>query len=184
MEKPVVTHPPVHSKVVLAGQAPGVKEPALGYPFAWTAGKTLFKWLQEHCEITEEQFRRKVYIASVCRCFPGKHPGGGGGDRVPDKEEIKNCSTWMASEFSLLQPELVIAVGKLSISQFVTFKKLTEVIGGKLRVERFGHAFDIVPLPHPSGASTWPRKEPGKALTRRALRRIKEHPAFQEVLYD
>ena len=47
MHKPVVSGGPVVSKVLLVGQAPGDKEPIMGRPFAWTAGKTLFKWFEE-----------------------------------------------------------------------------------------------------------------------------------------
>src|SRR5580658_1750335 len=44
MGKPVVVGRPVTSRIMLVGQAPGDKEPLMGRPFAWTAGKTLFKW--------------------------------------------------------------------------------------------------------------------------------------------
>ncbi|HBH35783.1 MAG TPA: uracil-DNA glycosylase, partial [Gammaproteobacteria bacterium] len=37
---------------------------------------------------------------------------------------------------------------------------------------------DVIALPHPSGLSTWHRTEPGKTLLTRALRLIKEHPAW------
>jgi len=45
------------------------------------------------------------------------------------------------------------------------------------------NAFDIIPLPHPSGASTWPRTEPGKSLLSHALNIIKEHPAWIQATY-
>ena len=44
MQGPVVSGGAVASKVLLVGQAPGDKEPRLGRPFAWTAGRTLFRW--------------------------------------------------------------------------------------------------------------------------------------------
>src|SRR5258706_1873164 len=77
MQKPVVSGGPVLSKVMLVGQAPGDKEPRLNRPFAWTAGKTLFRWFEESCGISEADFRARIYMAAVCRCFPGKKPGGG-----------------------------------------------------------------------------------------------------------
>ncbi len=43
MTPPPITPGLVHSRVLLVGQAPGSREPALGKPFAWTAGKTLFR---------------------------------------------------------------------------------------------------------------------------------------------
>jgi uracil-DNA glycosylase len=177
---PVVS-PPVHTKVIIVGQAPGVREPELQRPFAWTAGKTLFKWFESVSGADEETMRRAVYFAAVCRCFPGKGAKGGG-DRVPDAGEIKNCSSWMRAEFEILQPDLVIPVGKLGISQFLDFKKLTEVIGGEYCQEVFGRKVDIIPLPHPSGVSTWFRTEPGKSLTTQALQKIGDHSAFDAAV--
>ncbi|MBU3664349.1 MAG: uracil-DNA glycosylase [Chthoniobacterales bacterium] len=171
---------PVRSKVMLVGQAPGVKEPQLGRPFAWTAGKTLFRWFEDACGFGEEFFRGNIYMAAVCRCFPGKHPKGSG-DRVPDEEEIANCAPWLDREIALLRPELVIPVGKLAIAQFFQAEKLAGVIGRKIRAERAGFEFDLVALPHPSGASTWHRTEPGKTLLRRALRLLSSHPAMRSL---
>lgn len=171
---------PVRSKVLLVGQAPGVKEPVLGRPFAWTAGKTLFRWFGEACGFDEEFFRASIYMAAVCRCFPGKHPKGSG-DRVPDQDEIANCAAWLDREIALLRPELVIPVGKLAIAQFVQADKLSEVIGRSIRAGRTGHEFDLIALPHPSGASTWHRMEPGKSLLRRALRLLSAHPAMRAL---
>lgn len=179
MHKPVVSGGPVWSKIVLVGQAPGDKEPVFGRPFAWTAGKTLFKWFHDSSGLTEEQFRNNIYMAAVCRCFPGKKETGG--DRVPSREEILNCSTWLDKEIALLKPELVIPVGKLAIEQFLPNGRLDQVIG-KLFHVRYGDAtFDLIPLPHPSGASPWHRMEPGKTLLNRALTAIAGHPAFQQI---
>ena len=176
MHKPVISCGPVVSKVMLIGQAPGIKEPILQRPFAWTAGKTLFGWFQDYTGINEQAFRESVYMTAVCRCYPGKNPKGG--DRVPNQVEIKNCRTWMEKDFELLQPELVIAVGKLAIQQLIGFDKLVEVVGQVFTIERGGFTFDLIPLPHPSGASTWHRMEPGKSLLQRALQKISEHSAF------
>jgi uracil-DNA glycosylase len=171
---------PVRSEVMLVGQAPGVREPQLGRPFAWTAGKTLFRWFEEACGFGEDVFRASIYMAAVCRCFPGKHPKGSG-DRVPDDEEIANCAPWMAREIALLRPKLVIPVGKLAIAQFVTAEKLSEVIGRRIPLERGGVKFDLIALPHPSGASTWHRTEPGKTLLGRALGLLANDPALRAI---
>ena len=164
------------SKVLLVGQAPGDKEPKLGRPFAWTAGKTLFRWFDEVTGMSEEQFRSSIYMAAVCRCFPGKNPPGG--DRVPSPEEVNNCAVWLNREIKILRPALVIPVGKLAIEQFIPSHKLDKIIGHKFEIIRGGHCFDLIPLPHPSGASPWHRKEPGKSLLKLALRLIVEHPMF------
>jgi len=176
MHRPVVSGQAVASKVLLVGQAPGDKEPKLGRPFAWTAGKTLFRWFDEFAKISEEQFRASIYMAAVCRCFPGKNPAGG--DRVPLPEEVENCSVWLKGELDILKPNLVIPVGKLAIAQFLPVEKLDQIIGRKFKTSRAGHCFDVIALPHPSGASPWHRKEPGKSLLKKALRLIIKHPAF------
>jgi uracil-DNA glycosylase len=180
MHKPVVSGGAVLSRVMLVGQAPGDKEPVLGRPFAWTAGKKLFRWFSEHAGVDERAFRAQVYLAAVCRCFPGKNSGGG--DRVPDPTEISQCSVWLKAEMDLLRPQLVIAVGKLAIRQFMVCEKLDAVIGSVFPTEYHGHRFDLVPLPHPSGASPWPHQEPGRVLLPRALRLIAEHPAWKRSL--
>lgn len=179
MKKPVVSGGAVVSKVMLVGQAPGDKEPVLGRPFAWTAGKTLFRWFHEAAGMSEADFRSSIYMAAVCRCFPGKKVTGG--DRVPGPVEIQNCSSWLKREIEILKPELVIPVGKLAIAQFIPLEKLDAIIGRKMEVTYAGHTFDLIPLPHPSGASPWHRMEPGKTLLQRALKLIADHPAFKNL---
>ena len=175
---PVVVGRPVASRVMLVGQAPGEREGGLGRPFAWTAGRTLFRWF-ESIGLDEAAFRRKVYMAAVCRCFPGKRPRGG--DRVPDPEEIDNCRRWLDAELRLLRPQLLIPVGKLAIAQFVPVARLAEVIGRRFRLELQGAPLDCIPLPHPSGASTWHRTAPGKELLEEALREVGAHSAWQAL---
>jgi uracil-DNA glycosylase len=176
---PVVTPRPVAAKVYLCGQAPGPHEGRLGQPFAWTAGKTLFRWF-EGLGVDEETFRARAWIGAMARCFPGKNPKGG--DRVPSPDEVAACSRWMRREIELLRPELVIPVGKLAISAVVPeANALSDVVGQKLRRDFFGHACDVIPLPHPSGASTWFKMEPGKSLTEAALARLGRHPAWKSL---
>jgi uracil-DNA glycosylase len=177
MQSNPVSGGPVLSRVMLVGQAPGVKEPILGLPFAWTAGKAMFKWFEQEIGVTETEFRQTVYMAAVCRCFPGKTSQGG--DRVPSREEIMLCGEWLRAEMAILKPGLVIAVGKLAIGQFLDeLPVLTELVGQIMRLHKFGSNFDLVPLPHPSGASPWHRIEPGKTLTKKALALIRNHPAW------
>lgn len=188
MIRPVVTGNPVLSPVLLIGQAPGVREGPAGKPFAWTAGKTMFGWFGDQdlgLGLTEDQFRERVYMAAVCRCFPGKAKGGG--DRVPSDDEVTRCSRHLAAEVRILKPRLVIPVGKLAIEQLLpemgrSNLRLVEIVGVQQRASIAGHAFDMIALPHPSGASTWHRTEPGKTLLVRALSLIAQHPAWQSLL--
>ena len=179
MKRPAVSGGAVVSKVLLVGQAPGDREPTLGRPFAWTAGRTLFRWFSETTGLDEATFRSSIYMAAVCRCFPGKKARGG--DRVPTQEEITNCSGWLEAEFQILRPDLVIPVGKLAIGQFAVCSSLSDVVGKQMRIRFADQATDMIPLPHPSGASPWPRMEPGKSLLRQALRLIADHPAIGNI---
>ena len=176
--------------------------------------------------MNEKAIRALVYFAAVCRCFPGKAPGGG--DRVPAPDEIRNCSSWMNDEFEILRPRLVIPVGKLAIAQFIPygndlttmsdaartklrrhkigfvfqrfnllptltakgniaiaqfipFDKLDKVISRKFSIHHGNVSFDLIPLPHPSGASPWPKISPGRELTMRALRKIARHPEMMAL---
>lgn len=181
---PVVHGPAILSKVMLVGQAPGPREGSFGRPFAWTAGRTLFRWFDEAMGIPEDRFRERVYMAAVARCFPGK--ANGGGDRKPDPREIESCRTYLEREIGILRCDLVIAVGTLAIYEVLgdaaKKKKLDELIGKVARTTWHGRELDVVALPHPSGASPWHKMEPGKTLLGKALRLIEKHPAMREVL--
>jgi uracil-DNA glycosylase len=179
MHGPPVTASPVFSPIMLLGQAPGNREIELRRPFAWTAGKTLFNWF-DRIGLDEAAFRERIYMAAVCRCFPGKNPRGG--DRVPSRDEISNCQGWWQQEITLLQPKLLIPVGKLAISQLMPVSKLDQIIGQSYRMTVQDKTLDVIPLPHPSGASTWHRTEPGITLLNKALQRIKLHPAWKQCL--
>ena len=98
---PIVGNP-IKSKIILIGQAPGIREGDLQRPFAWTAGKNMFKWFSS-IGVNEEEFRKKVYMSAVCRCYPGKNSSGTG-DRVPTKIEIKKCSKWLDFEIKTFGP--------------------------------------------------------------------------------
>ncbi len=177
MQSTPVSGGAVLSNVMLIGQAPGPREPVLQRPFAHTAGKTMFRWFEEFCGMKEAAVRSTIYFAAVCRCFPGKTSAGG--DRVPAPGEIRNCSSWMDEEIGILRPRLVIPVGRLAIAQFIDCRKLEEVIGRGFRVERAGYRLDLIPLPHPSGASPWHKISPGKELLEKAMRKIARHPAIR-----
>lgn len=159
------------AEVMLVGQAPGPREGDFGRPFAWTAGKRLFSWFADHLGIDEAEFRARVYIGAVIRCFPGRDEKAGG-DRVPDAAEIANCATHLDAELAMLRPKLVIAVGTLSSRQLLGISELKHAVGRLHRVTRAGHAFDVVVLPHPSGRSTWTNKPENRELLLESLRLI------------
>lgn len=163
----------VSPKVMLVGQAPGQVEAEGGRPFAGRAGKTLFRWL-ERAGIDEATARRKIYIAAVTRCYPGPHPSGRG-DRVPSTREQEACGVWLEQELRIIRPKLLIPVGKLAMARFLPAKPLDELIGRAHQVEHAGGRTVAIPLPHPSGASSWIHQGDHPQLLERALRLIGGH---------
>lgn len=132
------------ARAMLVGQAPGVREAVTRMPFTGPAGKRLDKWF-EKAGISRDE----VSFTAVARCFPGKAKGGG--DKVPSRAMISNCRPFLEREFDLVEPEVVILVGGLAIKEVLGVQKLSEAVGKVYR--RDGVVY--VPLPHPSGASTW-----------------------------
>jgi uracil-DNA glycosylase len=157
------------ARVMLVGQAPGPREMDERRPFAYTAGKRLFSWFAPF--LSEQEFRARVYIGAVIRCFPGRDPKAGG-DRVPDAVEIANCARHLDREIALLRPELVIAVGTLASKQLLGIAELKDAVGRVHRATRAGHAFEVIVLPHPSGRSTWTNKPENAVLLAKSLRLI------------
>jgi uracil-DNA glycosylase len=177
---PAVHGPPVASRIFLLGQAPGPHEARFGRPFAWTAGKTLFRWFERALGASEAEFRAKVYMAAVVRSFPGKSRGGG--DRVPSAEEIAASRGFLEREVAILRPRLVVPVGRLAIREVLGHEEpIAEVVGRELRARYHGMAVDVVCLPHPSGASTWFKMEPGRRLLAKALRILARNPEIRRA---
>ena len=154
-------------RAMLVGQAPGLTEMGGGRPFAGRAGRTLFKWLAS-AGIDEATAREWLYISAITRCYPGPHPGGRG-DRVPTPRERERCGDWLSDELRLIRPPLLIPVGRLAIDHFLGPRHLAELIGREHEVEHEGGRSVAIPLPHPSGASSWIHGPGNHALLDRAL---------------
>jgi uracil-DNA glycosylase len=156
---------PYHrQRAYLFGQAPGIVEGEERRPWRGRAGKTLRRWL----ELEEDEFYETFYCASVTRCYPGR-PASGRGDRTPTPREQELCSFWRDWELAILRPRLIVPVGGLAIKRLLGITGLVECIG--CRYERDGAA--IVPLPHPSGASSWLNLPANRELTARAAALIR-----------
>ncbi|MBA3671424.1 MAG: uracil-DNA glycosylase [Gemmatimonadaceae bacterium] len=140
-------------RAILVGQAPGQTEAGGGRPFAGRAGRTLFRWF-EGAGLDESAVRDRVYIAAITRCYPGPAPSGRG-DRVPSPTERARCSDWLDDELRLLHPALIIPVGRLAIDRFLGPAPLADLIGVEHEVQHAGGRSIAIPLPHPSGASSW-----------------------------
>lgn len=154
-------------RAMLVGQAPGQVEARGGRPFAGRAGKTLFQWLAR-AGISEARARESIHIAAVTRCYPGPHPAGRG-DRVPSPRERALCRSWLDDELRIIAPTLVIPVGRLAIDTLMGAEPLDRLVGRAHDVELAGVATRLVPLPHPSGASSWVHEPGHRALLERAL---------------
>ena len=109
-----------------------------------------------------------LYIAAITRCYPGPHPAGRG-DRVPSPAERAQCSGWLDDELRIIRPALVIPVGRLAIDRFLGAKPLDEVVGREHEIEHVGGRAVAIPLPHPSGASSWIHQPGNRVLLERAL---------------
>ena len=159
-------------RVMLVGQAPGKTEATHRRPFTGRAGRTLFRWLAR-AGLDEPAAREHVYIGAVTRCYPGAHASGRG-DRVPSPAERARCAPWLDRELALIRPALVIPVGRLAIERFVGAAPLAGLVGRRVEVSLAGGVTRLVPLPHPSGASSWIHAPGHAALLDQALALLSE----------
>jgi len=160
LESMPVIAPGETQRAYMFGQAPGIVEGEERRPWRGRAGKTLRRWL----DMDEDIFYATFYCASVTRCYPGRMPSGRG-DRAPTPREQDLCEFWRDWELELLRPRLIVTVGGLALRRMLGLTDLTAAIG-----ERFHRdGVTVVPLPHPSGASSWPHLPANAERLARAL---------------
>ena len=158
------------ARIMIIGQAPGITEKEAGRPFNAGSGTRLFKWL-EMAGIEEAWFRQTQYMTSITKCYPGRTKSGSG-DRVPTRDEQALCHPYLDQEITLVDPYLIIPVGRLAINLFYpSSQALVKTIGTQKEV---GGRW-IIPLPHPSGASRWHQIETNRALIDQAIDLILSH---------
>jgi uracil-DNA glycosylase len=162
-------------RVMLVGQAPGRTELSDGRPFLGQAGRTLFRWLAR-AGVDEATVRERVYIAAVTRCYPGPSPSGRG-DRVPSPAEQGRCRGWLDAELQLIRPALLVPVGRLAMDALVGRRPLDALVGRLHPVTHAGGTSVAVPLPHPSGASSWVHAPGNAALLDLALGLLRDELA-------
>jgi uracil-DNA glycosylase len=142
-------------RILLVGQAPGLRATTQGRPFAGVAGDKLRAWV-ERGGIPKAEFYARIHFAAVTRCYPGRLDGARG-DRVPSPGEQALCRPWLDELIDLLEPEIVLLVGSLAIRTFLgPFRSLSDVVG----TATIRDGVRYLPLPHPSGVSRW-LNEPG-----------------------
>jgi uracil-DNA glycosylase len=151
-------------RALILGQAPGIHEPTLGRPFAARAGARLRAWFAPWGLDDEERFRATFGMAAVAKCYPGRDPGQRG-DRRPSPAVLARCAPWTAAFLRLLDPPLLVPVGGMAIAATLGPGRLDELVGRRFTAD----GRTVIPLPHPSGASSWTNAAANRALVVRAV---------------
>lgn len=144
-------------RLMVVGQAPGPSSGQRGVPYTGATGTALQAWL-ERAGFGEGALHRDCYLTSLTKCFPGPARSGGKGDRPPSAAEIALCSRHLDREIALVRPDIVLSLGRLATERLdPTARRLPlhDLVGSRRPVERAGHPFFLLPLPHPSGVSRW-----------------------------
>ena len=95
--------------LMFVGEAPGTDEDAQGEPFVGKAGQLLTKIIQ-----TMGLSREDVYIANILKCRPDT-PRQRSGNRPPTVEEMNTCSPWLHRQIDLIEPRIIVALGKTAV---------------------------------------------------------------------
>lgn len=156
-------------RILLVGQAPGLRATSENRPFAGAAGDKLRAWFRV-AGIEGDDFWRKIHFSAVTKCYPGRLPGARG-DRVPTLREQALCRPWLDGQLVLLEPQIVLLVGLLAIQTFLgRVPSLRAVVG--TGVVKNGVRY--LPLPHPSGVSRWLNERENVEAVERAMLVLRE----------
>jgi uracil-DNA glycosylase len=112
---------PADAEILFIGEGPGQKEDDLGRPFVGAAGKFLEEMLG-HIGMKRED----VYIANVVKCRPP-------GNRDPFPEEAGSCWPWLLAQINLIQPKIIVTLGRHSLERFLPGQKISQIHGKALR---------------------------------------------------
>jgi uracil-DNA glycosylase family 4 len=135
------------SDIVFIGEAPGKNEDLKGEPFVGAAGK----FLNEMLEMIELK-REDVYITNIVKYRPPNN-------RDPQPEEKKAFLPYLQSQLEIIQPKVVVTLGRHSMNCFLPDLQISKVHGQPKRVklrlkENDKDTFEVVILPlfHPAAA--------------------------------
>lgn len=152
-------------RILFVGQAPPRTDPSR--PFGRTK---LYSWLHS-IGITDEFIYANCEFGALIDFFPGISKSGG--HLVPTPEQIQESRPRLRDLFNKFKPDLVVPIGKLSIENClqVPAALLTDVIGQEFKVNPYGlyREVPVIPLPHPSGASSWVYQPGNSELLTKAL---------------
>jgi uracil-DNA glycosylase family 4 len=124
------------AEVMLVGEAPGASEDKQGRPFVGRAGKLLDQVLE-----AAGLQREDVYITNVVKARPPNN-------RDPRASEVAHHMPWLETELALIQPRLVIPLGRHALSHFSDDTKITQVHGTELTEK----GRSLFPMYHPAAA--------------------------------
>lgn len=127
---------PEDADILFIGEAPGFNEDRQGRPFVGASGK-LLEQLIASLGLT----RKQVYIANVVKCRPPEN-------RAPLPDEIEACRPYLDRQIELIQPKLVITLGRFSMARSFPGQSITQIHG---QIKREGDV-SIVPMFHPAAA--------------------------------
>jgi uracil-DNA glycosylase len=119
----VFGHGNPNAKIVFIGEAPGKREDISGTPFVGSAGKILNEMLSEI-----SMKREDIYITNVVKYRPPNN-------RDPKQEEIEGCLPWLIEEIKIINPELIVFLGRHALNIFFPEEKISEVHGKILKKE-------------------------------------------------
>lgn len=125
-------------KVLFIGEAPGKNEDLQGLPFIGSAGKILSE-LIESIGLTRDE----VYITSVLQYRPPKN-------RDPKPQEIELFKPYLDEQIEILDPKVIVTLGRFSLAKFLPNAKIAEVHGKPQKIELNGKEVVIIPMYHPA----------------------------------
>ncbi len=131
---------------LIIGEAPGAEEDKQGEPFVGRAGKLLNSML-----FALGLQREQVFIANILKCRPPNN-------RDPKPEEVVACSSYLKEQIDLLQPKIILAVGRIAAQNLMK----TETPIGKMRGQRYQYADTGIPVVvtyHPAYLLRSPREK-------------------------
>lgn len=111
------------AEILFIGEAPGKKEDEMGIPFVGAAGKFLSEMLA-----SINLKREDIYIANVVKCRPPEN-------RDPLPEEVQACWPWLEKQIEIINPKLIVTLGRHSLGRFFPNMKISEVHGKAFRRE-------------------------------------------------
>jgi DNA polymerase len=130
----------VNAEIVFIGEAPGKNEDEQGLPFVGAAGKFLNEMLAQ-----AGMDRSDVYITNIVKYRPPNN-------RDPLPEEKKAFWPYLLKQLQIIEPKVVITLGRHSMEYFLPDMKISQIHGQPKRIQFGDHKIVIVPLYHPAAA--------------------------------